>query len=167
MYCYNCGKQITDKSKATSLDDLNWSHDVCLYELPKEHNTITCSHGKGLACPVCYNQSHSWEDSEFVVDPFDTYEEGELPSKSSCITPSKPMRIQTELFMLNPELGCLHPWQLWFTEDSPSPFARIECYYFSTNPTKRQIRKYRRIFDKSFKPLNDHEEIVISVLGME
>lgn len=25
-----------------------------------------------------YNQSHSWEDSEFIVDPFDTYEQGEL-----------------------------------------------------------------------------------------
>lgn len=46
---------------------------------------VVCTHGKGLACPVCYDQSHSWEDSEFVVDPFDTYEEGELPSKSSCI----------------------------------------------------------------------------------
>lgn len=77
------------------------------------------------------------------------------------------MRIQTELFMLNPALGCSQPWQLWFTEDRPSPFARIECYYFSTKPTKRQIRKYRRIFDKSFKPLTAHEEIVISVLGME
>lgn len=49
--------------------------------MSKDHNTITCSHGKGLACPVCYDQTHSLENSEFVVDPFDTYEEHELPRK--------------------------------------------------------------------------------------
>lgn len=70
--------------------------------MSKDHNTITCTHGKGLACPVCYDQTHSLENSEFVVDPFDTYEQHELPpdlsqcgdacncmkcnpSKSSCI----------------------------------------------------------------------------------
>lgn len=56
--------------------------------MSKDHNTITCTHGKGLACPVCYDQTHSLENSEFVVDPFDTYEQHELPpdaTKSSCI----------------------------------------------------------------------------------
>lgn len=47
--------------------------------MSKDHNTITCTHGKGLACPVCYDQTHSLENSEFVVDPFDTYEQHELP----------------------------------------------------------------------------------------
>lgn len=27
--------------------------------MSKDHNTITCSHGKGLACPVCYVQPTS------------------------------------------------------------------------------------------------------------
>lgn len=90
--------------------------------MSKDHNTITCTHGKGLACPVCYDQTHrldnlnwshaesqhdlsqcgdacncmkcnpsksscialsepqhSMEDSEWVIDPFDAYEPGELP----------------------------------------------------------------------------------------
>ncbi|QYN79889.1 hypothetical protein [Kosakonia phage Kc283] len=76
--------------------------------MSKDHNTITCTHGKGLACPVCYDQTHnlsqcgdacncmkcnpaksscialsepqhSMEGSEWVIDPFDTYEPGELP----------------------------------------------------------------------------------------
>lgn len=76
--------------------------------MSKDHNTITCTHGKGLACPVCYDQTHnlsqcgdacncmkcnpsksscialsepehSMEGSEWVIDPFDAYEPGELP----------------------------------------------------------------------------------------
>lgn len=27
--------------------------------MSKDHNTITCTHGKGLACPVCYDQTHN------------------------------------------------------------------------------------------------------------
>lgn len=27
--------------------------------MSKDHNTVTCSHGKGLACPVCYVQPTS------------------------------------------------------------------------------------------------------------
>ena len=27
--------------------------------MSKDHNTITCTHGKGLACPVCYVQPTS------------------------------------------------------------------------------------------------------------
>lgn len=57
MHCYNCGKEIDErKDDAISLDDLNWSHTECLHNPP-----------------------HSMEDSEWVIDPFDTYESGELP----------------------------------------------------------------------------------------
>lgn len=27
--------------------------------MSKDHNTITCIHGRGLACPVCYDQTHN------------------------------------------------------------------------------------------------------------
>ena len=27
--------------------------------MSKDHNTVTCSHGKGLACPICYVQPAS------------------------------------------------------------------------------------------------------------
>lgn len=58
MHCYNCGKQITDRNSAISLDDLNWSHTECLH-----------------------SQKQLMEEVEFVVDPFDTYEANELPPK--------------------------------------------------------------------------------------
>lgn len=74
--------------------------------------SITCTHGKGLACPVCYDQTYNlsqcgdacncmkcrigeipsvdeqWANSEPVIDPFDVYEPHELPPdapKSSSI----------------------------------------------------------------------------------
>lgn len=35
--------------------------------MSKEHNTVTCSHGKGLACPVCYDQTHSLSKSSCIA----------------------------------------------------------------------------------------------------
>lgn len=33
--------------------------------MSKETNSIVCSHGKGLACPICYNQCLSIDFSKF------------------------------------------------------------------------------------------------------
>lgn len=43
----------------------------------------------------------------------------------------------------------------------------FRCWVFPVKPTKKQIRTLRRLFRNEYSPLTDHEEIVISVLGME
>lgn len=54
--------------------------------MSKDHNTVTCSHGKGLACPVCYVQPTSKSAciasraSELNLPHVDV-SEGELPRK--------------------------------------------------------------------------------------
>lgn len=48
--------------------------------MSKDHNTITCTHGKGLACPVCYDQTHNLSHCGEACNCMKCN-----PSKSSCI----------------------------------------------------------------------------------
>lgn len=48
--------------------------------MSKDHNTITCTHGKGLACPVCYDQTHNLSQCGDACNCMKCN-----PSKSSCI----------------------------------------------------------------------------------
>lgn len=48
--------------------------------MSKDHNTVTCSHGKGLACPVCYDQTHNLSQCGDACNCMKCN-----PSKSSCI----------------------------------------------------------------------------------
>ena len=62
--------------------------------MSKDHNTITCTHGKGLACSVCYDQTHrldnlNWSHAESQHDLSKCGDACNCmkcnPSKSSCI----------------------------------------------------------------------------------
>ena len=62
--------------------------------MSKDHNTITCTHSKGLACPVCYDQTHrldnlNWAHAESQHDLSQCGDACNCmkcnPSKSSCI----------------------------------------------------------------------------------
>lgn len=62
--------------------------------MSKDHNTITCTHGRGLACPVCYDQTHrldnlNWSHAESQHDLSQCGDACNCmkcnPSKSSCI----------------------------------------------------------------------------------
>ena len=48
--------------------------------MSKDHNTITCTHGKGLACSVCYDQTHNLSVCSEACNCMKCN-----PSKSSCI----------------------------------------------------------------------------------
>lgn len=48
--------------------------------MSKDHNTITCTHGKGLACPVCYDQTHNLSQCGDACNCMQCN-----PAKSSCI----------------------------------------------------------------------------------
>lgn len=48
--------------------------------MSKDHNTIACTHGKGLACPVCYDQTHNLSQCGDACNCMKCN-----PTKSSCI----------------------------------------------------------------------------------
>ena len=48
--------------------------------MSKDHNIITCTHGKGLACPVCYDQTLNLSQCGDACNCMKCN-----PSKSSCI----------------------------------------------------------------------------------
>ena len=83
------------------------------------------------------------------------------------------MKFNTDIYFVKPEQcfgGYINAcWKLWFTEagDVVDRQHIIECHTLPVKPTKRQVRKLRRAFRKAIQPITAHEEIVISVLGME
>lgn len=60
-------------------------------------------------------------------------------------------------------------WMVYIGEaECPEDRERFfKCWVFPVKPTKKQMRILRRLFRNEYSPLTDHEEIVISVLGME
>ncbi len=79
------------------------------------------------------------------------------------------MRVNTTVYYVsnnNSEITrkAMAGWIVWVNGGKEHP---VMFFDLPTKPTKRQLRKLRKQFRKENPPFTAHEEIVISVLGMQ